>query len=563
MPIIYLFCLCFTIIFLLWYVSTRENHSIHQDMMVMIVILANCGYLAMSLANNLEEAILANKIIYLSGCFMPMLGFLILCEICKIQIKKWCIVIMYMIQIVMYGFICTIGYSEIYYKSVSYTMTNHGGVLTKTYGPVHNVYIVIMFSYLLAALLVCIVSLFRDTVVSYKTAWITMMGFGVTIGGYILERVMDFPFEIVPLCYLFVTSVVLFSWHRNSAYSISENIKKVYEKNEEKGFVTFNNNLGFMGCNHYAEKIFPSLTKCSLDKPLKERDDLFSYHIMPLLYQFKEGTNQKVTTVRIGLASYDVSVSDILRDNNGHAGYMIEFTDVTERRKYQDLIEQYNKNLESEVRGKTQKIREIQEKTLLGIAQMVESRDLSTGGHIKRTSSVVKIFSRELQKCDSSMDPEFLQMVSRSAPMHDLGKIAVDDQILRKQGKYTEEEYEQMKKHSAAGAEIVRKILTGIEDDRFVSIAANVANYHHEKVDGTGYPEHLKGEEIPLEARIMALADVFDALVSKRCYKEAFSFDQAFEIIAESAGKHFDAYLADIFIQCRPRLESFYRSLEE
>ena len=118
-----------------------------------------------------------------------------------------------------------------------------------------------------------------------------------------------------------------------------------------------------------------------------------------------------------------------------------------------------------------------------------------------------------------------------------------------------------MKNHSAEGARIVKQILEGVEESEFVTIASNVAHYHHEKWDGSGYPEGLSGEDIPLEARIMALADVFDALVSKRCYKEAYSYDKAFEIIEGSVGTHFDPNLGRIFLKCRPELESLYDSV--
>ena len=142
--------------------------------------------------------------------------------------------------------------------------------------------------------------------------------------------------------------------------------------------------------------------------------------------------------------------------------------------------------------------------------------------------------------------------------MHDLGKIAVKDEVLTKKGKYTPAEYAEMKKHPAEGAKIVRSILTGVEDDDFVNIAENVAHYHHEKWNGEGYPEGLKKEEIPVEARIMALADVFDALVSKRYYKDAYSYDVAFGIIQDSLGSHFDPELGKVFIKCRRELEGLY-----
>ena len=241
------------------------------------------------------------------------------------------------------------------------------------------------------------------------------------------------------------------------------------------------------------------------------------------------------------------------------SGFVVELRDETEHYQVLELFEHYNQKLTEEVDAKTQQIASIQEKIILGMAQIIESRDLSTGGHIKRTSTVVRIFADELLKADLGFDPVFLHLVVRSAPMHDLGKIGVDDAVLRKQGKFTPEEYAKMKEHPAIGARIVKEVLTDVEAPDFVAVAVNVAHYHHEKMDGTGYPCGLKGTEIPVEARIMALADVFDALVSKRCYKEAFSFDEAFSIIVQDTGTHFDPDLASVFLRCRPQLEHFYQ----
>lgn len=224
-------------------------------------------------------------------------------------------------------------------------------------------------------------------------------------------------------------------------------------------------------------------------------------------------------------------------------------------------LEALRKDLAGQLEERTRHIKHIQEMMILGMASMVESRDLSTGGHIKRTSMVVEIFAARLSREIPNLSKSFLEKVIRAAPMHDLGKIAVDDVILRKQAKFTPEEYTEMKKHSAEGARIVKQILEGIEEEEFVKIAVNVAHYHHEKWDGTGYPEGLSGEDIPLEARIMALADVFDALVSRRCYKEAFPYSEAFGIIENSFGTHFDPQLGKIFLECRPQLEELYKSM--
>lgn len=199
---------------------------------------------------------------------------------------------------------------------------------------------------------------------------------------------------------------------------------------------------------------------------------------------------------------------------------------------------------------------------ILSMATMVESRDNSTGGHIRRTSEGVRLLTEEL-KAEGlfALSDDFSRDLIKAAPMHDLGKIAVDDAVLRKPGRFTPEEFEKMKTHAAEGARIVHEILKGTDDPDFQRIAENVAHYHHERWDGSGYPEGLKGDEIPVEARIMAIADVYDALVSKRVYKDSMSFEQADAIIMEGMGKHFDARLKSCYVNARPKLEAYYSAL--
>jgi len=150
--------------------------------------------------------------------------------------------------------------------------------------------------------------------------------------------------------------------------------------------------------------------------------------------------------------------------------------------------------------------------------------------------------------------------VINAAPMHDLGKIAIDDRILKKKGRLTPKEFSIMQTHAEKSAQLVESILGGIEEEDFVRVAVNIARFHHEKWNGEGYPKHLKGEEIPLEARIMAIADVYDALVSKRCYKEPMSFEDAYNVMISSMGTHFDPGLEEIFIQSRKKLEEYYKN---
>jgi putative two-component system response regulator len=259
--------------------------------------------------------------------------------------------------------------------------------------------------------------------------------------------------------------------------------------------------------------------------------------------------------------TYLISISD-LSDGSHKRGFMLYITDDTKNQQYISLLDSFNADLKAEVAEKTQHIIEMHDQLILGMATMVESRDNSTGGHIRRTSEGVRILTDEIRKgTDFPADDVFYQDLIKAAPMHDLGKIAVDDAVLRKPGRFTPEEFAVMKTHAPEGARIVHEILRGTDDERFRMIAENVAHYHHERWDGSGYPEGLRGEQIPLEARIMAIADVYDALVSKRVYKDSMSFAQADSIITEGMGKHFDPRLQPYYIAARPRLEAYYSKI--
>ena len=200
----------------------------------------------------------------------------------------------------------------------------------------------------------------------------------------------------------------------------------------------------------------------------------------------------------------------------------------------------------------SEKVERLQKGTISSLAMVIEERDESTGDHILRTEDYVKRLTEGMKRTDAfrGMDGEYFENVCRAAPMHDIGKIKIPDGILNKPGRLTEEEFDLMKKHSVYGAEIIRRTMDHAEEDEYYHIAYNIALYHHERYDGGGYPEGLKGEDIPLEARIMALADVYDALVSDRVYKKAYPREKARLIIREGRGTQFDPALTDIFLTC-------------
>lgn len=215
---------------------------------------------------------------------------------------------------------------------------------------------------------------------------------------------------------------------------------------------------------------------------------------------------------------------------------------------YNDLVQQ---DMSAELINKQAKIAELQQNIVARLANLIESRDTETGEHVARTSAYVKTLAEDALKEDvysDVIDEHFIDLLFTLAPMHDVGKILVSDTILRKPGKLTPEEFEQIKTHASMGGEVVKQILKDIADEEYIQFATDIATCHHERWDGSGYPKGLMKENIPLSARIMAIADVFDALVTKRCYKDAIPLEEAFKIIKEESGTHFDPKLVEVFL---------------
>ena len=204
----------------------------------------------------------------------------------------------------------------------------------------------------------------------------------------------------------------------------------------------------------------------------------------------------------------------------------------------------------TESRRKTQQINKLQGGLLMVLADVIESRDKCTGDHIRKTAEYSRVILEKLKEQGEFPDiltDEYINNVVRAAPLHDIGKINIPDAILNKDTRLTDEEYEIMKGHANAGYEIIEKAIANLTESGYLEQAKQMAHYHHEKWDGSGYPEHLKEEQIPLSARVMAVADVFDALLSRRSYKEPFSFEKAMSIIKEGSGKHFDPKVVSAF----------------
>ena len=226
----------------------------------------------------------------------------------------------------------------------------------------------------------------------------------------------------------------------------------------------------------------------------------------------------------------------------------------------QDFLKDKNEFLEQEITRRTREIMAIQDVTMTALTSLAETRDSGTGNHIRRTQDYIKILAEKLQKhprFSGCLTDQFIETIVKSAPLHDIGKVGIPDKILLKPGKLLDSEFEIMKRHAALGRNAIEhaEARLGI-DVPFLDIAKEMAQSHHERYDGSGYPRGLTGDSIPLSARLMAIADVYDALTRCRPYKDAMSHKEAVAVIREGKGTHFDPDMVDAFLEVE---ETFFR----
>ncbi len=562
--VVWFYFIVFALSLLLALKCLIQNKNIDTLFMLFFCsIIVNCaGRYFLAASEGLEMAIWANKFLYIGGVYTPVLAVLVLARLCDIKIPRILAGFMISFSTIVLGFVLTIGKYDIYYKNVELAHGNGYSYLIKTYGPMHILYPIMMVVYAIIMLLFMYMAFQKRHYISFRIVTTMSVTCLAIIIIYILERLTGLTISLLSVGYLIGIYMLIRQFNYLNMYDMSSNIIATVDKMKEYGYIVFDDKYRFISANPMIKQLFPEINQWEVDKAVKASDSFLYDDVIKYLVECN-GTVGNSKIIHVKNSFYQLSIREITYAKKGRIGYLLEFTDRTVEQKYYRTIEEYNLNLEKEVNEKTAHILHIKDMMVLGMADMVENRDNNTGGHIKRTSAVVRIFSdRLMEHCDEfGFDAAFLSLVAKAAPMHDLGKISIEDAVLRKPGKYTKEEFAEMKRHTTEGARIVESLMRGVEDKEFVQIAKNVAHYHHEKWNGQGYPTRISGEDIPIEARIMALADVFDALVSKRCYKEAFSYQKAYEIIEDSLGTHFDPKLGRIFLTCKEELEQLYESM--
>lgn len=534
-----------------------------------ILTVSNIGYYLLSDSSTFESAMMANAIAYLGGIFLPLILMIMLASFSDTKLPRWFLASITLINIGIYCMILLSGRFLIYYASSSFD-PDSSLRLVNTPGLGYYIRVVVLSVEVILSIFFTVITIMGKKKASSKTMWIFLSFMIITIAVYIITSLIGVSHTVIAFFFLACEFALVFTTSKFMLYDISLNVQKKAIMEDTKGFVTLDKKLNLVGFNRSAAQFFPDLSNCRIDSPIVTDSYAFS---QVLRWIRKESPTMVIDSIKSKeFIINDNSLSDNIHINcnlsvlsfgarNAILGYLLEINDETEQVNYINELNYAGVRLKKEADRQTKRAENLQSSIILGMAAMIESRDNSTGGHINRTSACVQLFVDKIKESGKyRMSDIYWTNIINAVPLHDLGKIAVDDRILRKKDKLEPAEYEEMKKHAAVGAEIVQQVLADVDDKEFVRVASNVAHYHHEKYNGSGYPEGLSGTRIPLEARIMALADVFDALISRRYYKDQMSYDDAFNIIKTDLGTHFDPNLGKIFLSMKDDLIILYDS---
>lgn len=558
--VLYGICSIITVIVLI-YLAQKNYYTIdiYQWTILLLVPIIVTAYWLKTMVTTAESAGFLYCFIYLDSTVLVVVAIFSLYHTIGIEVHSWLKIFIYGIASIHLAIVCFCVHNNLYYRSI--TVVEHGAdhATITQYGPLIPLHFAFLGLLALWLLGVIIVGFKRSGAYSKRNLYPYTIALVAAMGIYAVETLVDTHFPSLPFLYTAASVYIGLNYERSHKHDLSLIIADHQKNHRTRGYMAMDSNMNFLVCNEKCSDFVPFLKDQRVNQKLPKEDEICT-SIYKLAEDFERDSKINTRRFTLGGMACDCEISNFsIRSDGKKQGYLLEFRDATEAQRAYDIINSYNETLNAEVIEKTNSISDIQQRIVLGMADMIENRDNNTGGHVKRTSDIIRIIVDEIiRQGIIPMTDQMARDIVRAAPTHDLGKISIDSSILNKPGRLTDEEFTIMKTHSSKSGEMVKILLEGVEEDRFVTVAFNVARYHHERWDGRGYPEGLVGSMIPLEARIMAIADVYDALVSKRVYKEPMSFEKSAEIMCECMGTQFDPNMERVFLGCQSQLEDYY-----
>lgn len=528
--------------------KNSEQQKIMTGMTFFIAVMWLGSWLGIQ-SQTMAEMNICTKITFTGSCHVFLFQLMMMFSYCRVSPPKVLYPLLCGVNCILNIIAFTIGQNRLFFASEELRCDGNFSILITVSGPFHQLYLTMQVFYSVIMLITAVISVIHD-----RDRIITVGGFTFAVliptAASLLYANNYTDMDYTPVGFLLSEIIIFLLIYGSKIYDVQDTARQYVFDSLDDGIIVLDRHQRLKGYNEIAKQIFPEL---GFSKPDMRIDDA-SPDINKILYE------KAAKDIEVGSRVYRPSITKITdnKDKKHINGYVIRATDVTEQQRNLELINNYQRNLERDVKEKTTRILKMQEQTIFSFATLVESRDSITGEHVRRTSEYVEVLAREMKS--RGMYPRvitttYLEQLRMAAPLHDIGKIKIPDSILKKPGRLSPEEFEIMKSHTVEGGRIIEDTLKEIEGDSFYGIAKEVAVYHHEKWNGTGYPYGTKGEEIPISARIMAVADFFDALTSARSYKKAYSASKAYQILMEESGQSFDPKVVDCFMRSRGEIE--------
>ena len=532
-----------------------QRPSKEQNVATMVSIccaLIWLGYWIGITSTSLEQLVIGKKLNYIGS--IGVYYFIILFCIKYYHLSKL-EKLMYVLTPISLFFIVitsTFDKHKLYYSYYAIDTSSPIPDLATGYTFLHTLYLVMIIAYSLLAIGITIREIKKKSDVTenlFNT--LSLLAFVLVPSlCYVVDKIVDPIVSLVPFGLLFAELNLLYLVCGSKICNVNTLVRDFVFETIDEAIIVVDRKMRYREANKVAMDAFRELRSAVvgdyIEHASKEVAELFEKK-----YNSSEDylieKNGRIFNARLRTMN-----------NNFSAGwYVMWLQDVTVQQDNIHLLENYQRDLEREVDEKTARLQKMQEQMINGFSTLVENKNFVTGGHVQRTSAYAYAIARELQKEEAYpliLTPSYCKKIRMVAPLHDIGKISIPDSILDKPGKLTPEEFATMQTHSEMGAMIIEKIMSENDDKEYIQLAKDIARYHHEKWNGEGYPKGLSGNDIPLAARIMAVADVFDALVSERPYKKAFTIDEAFSIIASESGSHFDPKVNTAFLKIRQEI---------
>ncbi len=501
-----------------------------------VALLVNSiGYLFEITASTLEGAMIATKLSYLGKVYIPPLAFFFVLHYCGIKVSTVLTLTLTTVHTAVLVLVMSCESHDLFYKTTYFERDGLFPHLVHTYGIVYKLYTGLVFCYAVLMLFICI-GQYRKAKDEdqQRVLYLAIIVLLPVLGLVLYLSGLTKGYDATAVAYVWSGILLLVSIFRYDFFDTVNLAKNYVAENLSDGLVVLGNQGQLVYANAPANELFPQLGGIDYAEAVEE---IGTYCGNGKKLQ-KDGRVYLVT-------EQDIKQNQRLR---GKMYYLQEITDSYN----------YTTKLEVEVREKSLELFRSHHSLIVSLANMVEARDGVTGQHIKHTSAYVEIIANALKmrpRYQNIINNSYIAVLCEAAPLHDIGKISMEDAILRKEGSLTTDELKSIQSHPALGAQIIDTVLSEVDNSEYLLTAREMAYSHHERWDGSGYPQGLKGEEIPLSARIMAIADVYDALRSERSYKAAYSKEEAKQIIVEESGKQFDPELVEVFLECLDEME--------